>query len=160
MCDQIHHTKHQMLHLMYYIILNPKRHQVGHSNKEMCQPKHQVHHLNEKNMPTKTPSTLANFKEICQPNHHVRHLNQKNAPTKITKYAIWMKRIHQPKIKNVNLYSKILIYAVLSRGKFCREFTHFFGVPFTGLKNVVAYQKWQLSGMASGWIPWSIERNL
>ena len=28
MCDQIHHTKHQMLHLMYHIILNPKRHQV------------------------------------------------------------------------------------------------------------------------------------
>ena len=37
-------------------------------------------------------------------------------------------------IKNVNLYSKILIYAVLSRGKFCREFTHFFGVLFLGKK--------------------------
>ena len=24
LCDQIHHTKHQMLHLMYHIILNPK----------------------------------------------------------------------------------------------------------------------------------------
>ena len=34
-CDQIHHTKHQMLHLMYYIILNPKRNQVGHSKKEI-----------------------------------------------------------------------------------------------------------------------------
>ena len=50
LCDQIHHTKHQMLHLMYHIILNPKRHQV--------------------------------------------------------------------------------IYAALSRGKCCREFTHFFGVLF------------------------------
>ena len=27
--------------------------------------------------------------------------------------------------KNVNLYSKILIYDVLSQGNFCREFTHF-----------------------------------
>ena len=36
---------------------------------------------------------------------------------------------------------QILVYAVLSRGNFCREFTHFFGVPFTGLKNMVAYQK-------------------
>ena len=49
--------------------------------------------------------------------------------------------------KNVNLHSKILIYAVLTRDDFCREFTHFFGVPFTGLKNMVAYQKWQLSGI-------------
>ena len=37
-------------------------------------------------------------------------------------------------IKNVNMYSKILIYAVLSGGKFCREFTHFFGVLFLGKK--------------------------
>ena len=29
---------------------------------------------------------------------------------------------------------QILVYSVLSRGNFCREFTHFFGVPFTGLK--------------------------
>ena len=29
---------------------------------------------------------------------------------------------------------QILIYAVLSRCNFCRKFTHFFGVPFTGLK--------------------------
>ena len=82
LCDQIHHTKHQMLHLMYHIILNPKRHQVGHSNKEIRQPKHQVHHLNEKNIPTKTPSTPSNFKRIHQPNHHIRHLNQKNTPNK------------------------------------------------------------------------------
>ena len=49
----------------------------------------------------------------------------------------------------MNLHSKILIYAVLSRGNFCREFTHFFGVPFTGLKIMVAYQKWQISGMSA-----------
>ena len=67
---------------MYYIILHPKRHQVGHSNKEIRQPKHQVHHLNEKNIPTKTPSTPSNFKRIHQPNHHIRHLNQKNTPNK------------------------------------------------------------------------------
>ena len=36
----------------------------------------------------------------------------------------------------------------LSRGNFCREFTHFFGIPFTGLKNMVAYQKLQISDMA------------
>ena len=28
----------------------------------------------------------------------------------------------------------MLIFAVLSRGKFCREFTHFFGVLFLGKK--------------------------
>ncbi len=48
---------------------------------------------------------------------------------------------------NVNLHSKIFIYAVLTRDNFCRKFTHFFGVPFTGLKNMVAYKKLQLSGM-------------
>ena len=37
-------------------------------------------------------------------------------------------------LKSLNLCSKILIYAVLSRGKFCREFTHFFGVLFLGKK--------------------------
>ena len=42
---------------------------------------------------------------------------------------------------------QILISAVLSRCNFRREFTHFFGVPFTGLKNMVAYQKWQIWGM-------------
>ena len=31
--------------------------------------------------------------------------------------------------------------------QFCREFTHFFGVPFTGLNFLVAYQKWQIWGM-------------
>ena len=32
-----------------------------------------------------------------------------------------------------------------------REFTYFFGVPFTGLKNMVAYQKWQIWGMCGYW---------
>ena len=82
MCDQIHHTKHQMLHLMYYIILNPKRHQVGHSNKEIRQPKHQVHHMNEKNTPTKPPRTPSKSKEYANQN---------------TKYAILIKRLRQPK---------------------------------------------------------------
>ena len=49
--------------------------------------------------------------------------------------------------KYMNLYSKILIYTVLLRGNFCREFTHFCGVFFTGPKNMVAYQKLQISGM-------------
>ena len=42
--------------------------------------------------------------------------------------------VYAVKIKSLNLCSKILIYAVLSRGKFCREFTHFFGVLFLGQK--------------------------
>ena len=42
--------------------------------------------------------------------------------------------VYAVKIKSLNLCSKILIYAVLSRGKFCREFTHFFGVLFLGKK--------------------------
>ena len=41
----------------------------------------------------------------------------------------------------MNLYSKILIYAVLSRGKFCREFTHFFGVLFFRSKKYVGVPK-------------------
>ena len=35
----------------------------------------------------------------------------------------------------------IFIYAVLSRSKFCCEFTHFFGVLFTGLENASVYKK-------------------
>ena len=36
---------------------------------------------------------------------------------------------------------QILVYAVLSQGNFRREFRHIFGVPFAGLKNMLAYQK-------------------
>ena len=69
--------------------------------------------MNEKNTPTKPPRTPSKSKEYANQN---------------TKYAILIKRRRQPKYQV--LYSKILIYAVLSRGKFCREFTHFFGVLF------------------------------
>ena len=56
--------------------------------------------------------------QVRQTKHQVRNFNQKSTPKK-----------------------QILTYAVLSRCNFCREFTHFFGIPFTGLKNMVAYQK-------------------
>ena len=62
--------------------------------------------------------------QVRQTKRQVRNFNQKSTPKK-----------------------QMLIYAVLSRCNFCRKFTHFFGVPFTGLKNMVAYQKWQIWGM-------------
>ena len=37
---------------------------------------------------------------------------------------------------------KILIYAVLSRDRFCRKFTHFFGVQFSKASKCVGVQKW------------------
>ena len=43
--------------------------------------------------------------------------------TKYTKYAISLKT-------NVNLHTKILIYAVLSRNNFCRKFTHFLAYSY------------------------------
>ena len=55
--------------------------------------------------------------------------------SKPTKYHVRQPK-YQPKV-----------FAVLSRGNFCRKFTHFFGVLFTGMKNMVTYQKWQISGM-------------
>ena len=70
--------------------------------------------------------------QVRQPKHHVRQ----------TKHQV---RQLKHRLCNLNQKSmtkkQILVYAVLSRGNFCREFTHFFGVPFTGLKNMVAYQK-------------------
>ena len=49
--------------------------------------------------------------QVRQTKRQVRNFNQKSTPKK-----------------------QMLIYAVLSRCNFCRKFTHFFGVPFTGLK--------------------------
>ena len=37
---------------------------------------------------------------------------------------------------------KILIYAVLSRDRFCRKFMHFFGVQFSKASKCVGVQKW------------------
>ena len=70
----IHHSKHQMFHLMYYIILYPKRNQVCHSNKEIRQPKHQIRRLISKDNATKPPRTPSISKRICQPKHQVHHL--------------------------------------------------------------------------------------
>ena len=42
-----------------------------------------------------------------------------------TKYPKQKPSTPNREYKNVNLYSKILIYDVLSQGNFCREFTHF-----------------------------------
>ena len=77
--------------------------------------------------PTKIPSTQAktlstiNETLITQRKNQVRQKNYQE---------------RQPKI-----------YAVLPRGNFCREFTNFFGVFFCRPKNLVAYQKGQISGM-------------
>ena len=81
--------------------------------------------------PTKTPSTPTKT-QVSQQKNQVRQ--QKD-------------QVRQLKHQLCNLNQKSLVYAVLSRGNFCRDFTHFFGVPFTGLKNMVVYQKWQIWGM-------------
>ena len=52
------------------------------SIKRICQPKHQVRHLNQKSMPTKTPRTPSQSKEYANQN---------------TKYAISIKRVLQQK---------------------------------------------------------------
>ena len=75
--------------------------------------------------------------QVCQTKHQVRQ-------TKHQVCNLLLIPVEIVEIKNVNLHSKILIHAVLWTDNFCRKFTHFFGVPFTGLKNVVAYQKLQL----------------
>ena len=52
------------------------------------------------------------------------------------------KNISNTKYANQNKkISKILIYAVLSRGSFCCEFTHFFGVQFSKASKCVGVQK-------------------
>ena len=57
----------------------------------------------------------------------------KKKPSTPTKYQVRQPKyqVRQPKI-----------YAVLLRGNFCRNFTHFFQA-----QNMVAYQKGQISGM-------------
>ena len=82
---------------------------------QLCQKIYNVHQTNHQtpSTPTKTPGT---------PN------KTPSTPNKT------------PRTPN-NLHSKILIYAVLSQDNFYRKFTHFFGVPFTGLNNMVVYQK-------------------
>ena len=79
-------------------------------------------------------------KQVRQQNIKYDNQNTKYA-NQNTKYANQNTKYAKQNTKYVNLYSKILIYAVLSQDNFCREFTYFFGVPFTGLKNMVAYQK-------------------
>ena len=103
------------------------------------------------NVPTKTPSMP---------------IKTSNTPTKTpsTPTKTPSTPIKTPTGKwNINFiefYSPILIYAVLSRSNFCREFTHFFGGLFTGLKNALVYKKWQISGMdgwKNGWMDGGIE---
>ena len=67
--------------------------------------------------------------QLCQPKYQV---HQPKYQVHQPKYKVHQPKyqVHQPKI-----------YAVLSQGNFCRKFTHFFGVPFTRLKNMVVYQK-------------------
>ena len=113
------------------------RYTISNFNKEMRQPKHQVgqlkqhiHHLHQKNTPTKTPHKPYLSKEYA--NQNTMYANQNT-------YSLYL--------------SPILIYAVLSRSNFCREFTHFFGVLFTGLENALVYKKWQIWGMPLPTIP-------
>jgi len=72
--------------------------------------KHQVRQTKHQVRQTKHKVRQPKY-QVRQTKHQMRNLIQKSTPKK-----------------------QILIYAVLSRCNFCREFTNFFGVPFTGLK--------------------------
>ena len=70
---------------------------------------------------------------------NIKYANQKTKyADQNTKCAILIEKHQVPRLKHQ------VIYAVLSRGNFCREFTHFFGVQFS---NALAYKKWQISSM-------------
>ena len=62
-------------------------------------------------------------------------------------YANQKTQVHHQNIKEDNQIlakyqvTHLEIYAVMSRGNFCREFLHYFGLLFEGLKNMVACQK-------------------
>ena len=47
------------------------------------------------------------------------------------------------------------LFTLFCREKFLSQIYALFGVPFTGLKNMVAYQKWQSSGMVVDRLPFS-----
>ena len=79
--------------------------------------KHQVRQTKHQVRQTKHKVRQPKY-QVRQTKHQVRNFNQKSTPKK-----------------------QILIYAALLRCNFCREFMHFFGTPFTGLNNLVAYQK-------------------
>ena len=87
------HSEHAMPYHAIPINKYAKQKQQVHQSKQ------QICHLNQKNTPTKTPSTPSQPKEyanqntkyaisikrVRQPKHQVRHLNQKNTPTKTPK---------------------------------------------------------------------------
>ena len=118
------------------------------------QPKHQIHQTKNQIHQTKRPSTpkYTKYAKYTKPNtkyakQKTKYVKQKaclqsktqstpkktpNTP-KNTNY-VKKQQICQPKpvfiilqlkYKNVNLYSKIFIYTVLSQKKFCSKFTHF-----------------------------------
>ena len=114
------------------------------STKRERQPKHQVRHLNQKNMPTKIPSTPSQSKEYANQN---------------TKYAISIKRIRQPKhqircLNQKNTPMWILVLNIDLRSFVVRQLLSriyaLFGVQFEVLKIALAYKKWQITGMVLG----------
>ena len=110
------------------------RHQLRQKINNVRQTNHQTPSTPTKTpgMPNKTPSEPD--KTSSTPNKTPGTPNKTTTPTKTSTPTKTPKTAKKTQ-------NKILIYAVLLRYNFCREFTHFFGVPFTGLKNVVAYQK-------------------
>ena len=72
--------------------------------------KHQVRQTKHQVRQTKHKVRQPKY-QVRQTKHQVRNFNQKSTPKK-----------------------QILIYAVLSRCNFCRKFTHFSGIQFTGQK--------------------------
>ena len=124
---------------MLVLVLNKNNKYTNQSNKyaisikRVCQPKHQVRHINQKNMPTKTPSMPSQSKEYANQTLNTPSQSKETA-NQNTKYAISIKRIRQPKhqircLNQKNTPMWILVLNIdlraLSWGNYWCKFTHF-----------------------------------
>ena len=66
------------------------------SIKRLRQREHQLRHLNQKNMPTKTPSMPSQSKDYTNQNTKYAISTIKDYANQNTKYAILIKRLCQP----------------------------------------------------------------
>ena len=143
------HSEHAMPYHAIPINKYAKQKQQVHQSKQ------QICHLNQKNTPTKTPSTPSQPKEyanqntkyaisikrVRQPKHQVRHLNQKNTQPK--------HQIHNLNQKNTPMWilvPNIDLRCFVVRQLLLRIYA-LFGVQFEVLKIALAYKKWQITGM-------------
>ena len=91
--------------------------------------------------------------------HKVRLDRGETPSSRIQRWPRGSKRRSQPSLSSPSEIVEIKMWICIPKywfTLFCREnflsqIYALFGVPFTGLKNMVAYQKWQLSGMLTSY---------